>query len=87
MAKIIEYPRASLRSALQLADAVAGFAGSCSTELAAEKLGKKMSGAFQALVSATVKYRLIESKAGKLSKQSSIAISSWLIRQRRPKCD
>jgi hypothetical protein len=67
MAKIIEYPRASLRSALQLADAVAGFAGSCSTELAAEKLGKKMSGAFQALVSATVKYRLIESKAGKLS--------------------
>lgn len=67
MAKIIEYPRASLRSAMQLAEAVDGFAGSCGIELAAEKLGKKISGAFQALVSATVKYGLIDSKAGKLS--------------------
>lgn len=67
MAKIIDYPRASLRSALQLAEAVDGFAGSCSTELAAEQLGKKMSGAFQALVASAAKYGLIESKAGKLS--------------------
>lgn len=67
MAKIIEYPRASLRSSLQLAEAVDSFAGSCSPELAAEKLGKKLSGSFSALIGACVKYRLISSKFGKLS--------------------
>jgi len=41
MAKLTDYPRASLRAALQLAEAVDGFAGNCSAELAAEKLGKK----------------------------------------------
>lgn len=67
MAKIIDYPRGSLRNSLQLADAVDGFAGNCSIELAAEKLGKKVSGAFQALISSAVKYGLIDNKAGKLS--------------------
>lgn len=67
MAKIIDYPRASLRAALQVADAVDGFAGSCSVELAAEKLGKKVGGAFAAQISAAVKYGLIDSKGGKLS--------------------
>ncbi|MFL6674245.1 MAG: hypothetical protein ACJ8LG_13260 [Massilia sp.] len=43
------------------------FAGSCSIELAAEKLGKKVSGAFAALIGAAVKYRLIQGKGGKLS--------------------
>jgi hypothetical protein len=67
MAKIIDYPRASLRAALQLAEAVDGFAGSCSVELAAEQLGKKVSGAFSAQIGATAKYGLIESKGGKLT--------------------
>lgn len=67
MAKIIDYPRASLRAALQLAEAVDSFAGNCSIQLAAEKLGKKVSGAFQAQISAAVKYGLIDSKAGKLT--------------------
>ena len=67
MARIIEYPRASLRAALQLADAIDGFAGSCSVSLAAEKLGKKVSGAFQAQIGSSVKFGLINSKAGKLS--------------------
>lgn len=67
MAKIIDYPRASLRSALQLAEAIDGFAGSCSQDLAAEKLGKKVSGAFAAQIGAAVKYGLIDSKNGKLS--------------------
>lgn len=67
MAKIREYPKASLRAALQLADAVDGFAGSCSAELAAEKLGRKISGAFSTLVASTAKYGLIENKSGKLS--------------------
>jgi len=66
LAKIIDYPRASLRSALSLAEAVDSFAGSCSAELAAEKLGKRVSGAFAAVVGAASKYRLLESKAGKL---------------------
>jgi hypothetical protein len=67
MAKIIDYPRASLRSALQLAETVDSFAGSCSVELAAEKLGKKLSGAFSALVGSAVRYGLLESKAAKLT--------------------
>lgn len=67
MAKIIEYPRASLRAALQLAEAVDGFAGSCSAELAAEKLGKKISGAFSAQIASASKYGLIDNKGGKLT--------------------
>jgi hypothetical protein len=67
MAKQIDYPRASLRAAVQLAETVDGFAGSCSVELAAEKLGKKVSGAFAALVGAAVKYGLLQSKGGKLT--------------------
>jgi len=66
LGKNIDYPRASLRSALQLAEAVGSFAGTCSVELAAEKLGKRVSGAFAAVVGAAVKYKLLESKAGKL---------------------
>jgi hypothetical protein len=67
MAKQIDYPRASLRAAIQLAEAVDGFAGSCSVELAAEKLGKRLSGAFSAQISSAVKYGLIDNKNGKLT--------------------
>lgn len=67
MPKIIDYPRASLRNAIQLAEAVDGFAGSCSAELAAEQLGKKITGAFSAQIGAAVKYGLIDSKGGKLT--------------------
>lgn len=67
MAKIIDYPRASLRAALQLAEAVDGFGGSCTAELAAEQLGKKISGAFNAQIGAAAKYGLVESKGGRLT--------------------
>jgi len=67
MAKQIDYPRASLRAAIQLAEAVDGFAGSCSVDLAAEKLGKRLSGAFSAQISSAVKYGLIDNKGGKLT--------------------
>jgi hypothetical protein len=67
MAKIIDYPRVSLKSAMQLAEAIDGFAGSCSAELAAEKLGKKISGAFSAQIASASKFRLVDNKAGKLS--------------------
>jgi hypothetical protein len=69
MAKIIDYPRASLENGLQLAEAVSSLGGTCSVEMAAEKMGRKISGAFSALVSAAVKYGLVASKEGKLSTQ------------------
>lgn len=70
MAKVVDYPRASLENSLQLAEAVASLGGSCSIAMAADKMGRKVSGAFNALVSAAVKYGLIASKEGKLSVQS-----------------
>jgi hypothetical protein len=67
MPKIVDYPRASLKSALELAKAVEDLGGGCSTEMAAERLNKKVSGAFSALVSAATKFGLVESKSQKLS--------------------
>lgn len=67
MPKIIDYPRASLKSALELANAVNDLGGSCSMEMAAERLGRKGGGAFQAQISAAVKYGLVEAKAQRLS--------------------
>lgn len=69
MAKIVDYPRASFANSLQLADAVNSLGGECSVEMAADKMGKKVSGAFTALASAAVKYGLIASKKGRLSVQ------------------
>ena len=67
MSKAKDYPKATLKSALQLAEAVAGFAGSCSPQLAAEKMGRRISGAFSALIASGAKYGLVENKAGKLA--------------------
>lgn len=69
MAKIVDYPRASLQNSVALADAVAALGGTASIEMAAEKLHKKPSGAFSALMSATVKYGLLSSKDGRLLNQ------------------
>lgn len=66
MPKLIDYPRASLRASLELAKAVDELGGNCSIEMAAERLGKKVSGAFRALISASVKYGFIETKSQKL---------------------
>lgn len=67
MPKIVDYPRASLKNSLELADAVDSMGGSCTSQMAAERSGKKISGAFSALVGAAVKYGLIESKDSRLS--------------------
>lgn len=67
MPKQIDYPRATLKNCYQLAKAVDDLGGDCSLELAADKLNKKVGGAFQALVGSAVKYGLIASKGGKLS--------------------
>jgi hypothetical protein len=67
MPKQIDYPRASLKNALQLAQGVNDLGGSSSIELAADKLGKKGGGAFAALVGAATKYGLIVNKGGQLT--------------------
>lgn len=69
MAKIVDYPRASLESGMQLAEAVASLGGSSSVEMAADKMNRKVSGAFAAVVSAAVKYGIIVSKDGRLAVQ------------------
>lgn len=67
MAKQIDYPRATLKNSLQLAQAVDDLGGQCTTELAADKLNKKVSGAFNALIGSAVKYGLLTSKSGQLA--------------------
>ncbi len=67
MPKIVDYPRASLKSALELAKAVEDLGGECSSEMAAERLNKKISGAFSALISAATKFGLVVSKSQRLS--------------------
>lgn len=66
MARQIDYPRASLKNCLQLAQAVDDLGGKCSTEMAADKLNKKVSGAFAALVGSAGRFGLISSKKGQL---------------------
>lgn len=67
MAKIIDYPRASLANAMQLADAVDSLGGSAKIAMTAEKMGRKVSGAFSAVISAATKYGLVSSKDGRIS--------------------
>jgi len=66
MSKLIDYPRASFKNCLQLAVAVDDLGGKCRSEMAAEKLNKKISGAFHALVASTVRFGLITSAKGQL---------------------
>lgn len=66
MAKPIDYPQASLSAALQLAKAVDDLGGRCTTELAADKLNKKIGGGYRSLVGAAAKFGLLKSKGGYL---------------------
>lgn len=67
MPKQIDYPRASLKNSITVADAVNDLGGQCSAALAADKLGKQpTSGAYKALVGACVKYGLLSNKKGQL---------------------
>ena len=66
MPKQIEYPRASFKNALSLADAVNVLGGDCNTNTCADKLnykGGNKNGAFNALVGAAVKHGLVTSKS------------------------
>ena len=66
MPKLTEYPRASFKNALSLADAVNALGGDCNTNTCADKLnykGGNKNGAFNSLVGAAVKHGLITSKS------------------------
>jgi len=67
MPKLIDYPRAALKAALELAQAIDDLGGNSSIEMAAERLGKKVSGAFHAQISAATKYGLVTAKSQKLT--------------------
>lgn len=67
MARQTDYPRASLKNAIQLATAVHELGGSCSVEMAADKLDKKKGGAFTAQYSSAAKYGMVTSSKGQLA--------------------
>jgi|GEM_PF-1359064 len=66
MARQIDYPRASLKNTLELAQAIDDLGGKSSTDMAADKMNKKVSGAFQALIGSASKFGLVTSKKGQL---------------------
>ncbi len=70
MPKQLEYPRASFKNALSLADAVNTLGGDCNTNTCADKLnykGGNKNGAFNALVGAAVKHGLVTSRSETLT--------------------
>jgi len=56
MAIQTDYPRASLRRSLALAEAIDKLGGESSDESAADGIGNKVGGAFRSLVGAGVKF-------------------------------
>jgi len=71
MPRVVDYPRASLRRSLDLAQVIEDLGGEASIESAAEQMGNKVGGAFKALVGAAVKYGLINAKGGRLQVSQS----------------
>lgn len=67
MPKLIDYPRTSLNTAIEISDATYAMGGSCTAATCAAKLGKQMSGAFRAAIGSAVKFGLVTSKGGKLA--------------------
>lgn len=67
MGKKIEYPRASLAAALDVGNAVYELGGHSSVQTCADKMNKKVSGAFQALISAADKFGFIDNQRGDLT--------------------
>jgi len=67
MPKIVDYPRASLSNSVEIANAVYDLGGQSSIHTCADKMGKSVSGAFKALVSAADKFGLINNQRGDLT--------------------
>lgn len=66
MTKLIDYPKASLKNCLEVAAAIHSLGGRCTSAMAADKLHKKVSGAWGVLVGSVVRFGLITSKKGML---------------------
>jgi hypothetical protein len=64
--KGIDYPHASLKKSIDLAQGVYEIGGSCSAEMCAEKLGMKVGGGFRGRVTAATKYGLITNTRGQI---------------------
>jgi len=67
MPRFVDYPRSSLKRALEIANAVQELGGSCTIETCADHLRKKISGSFNAQVSSATKYNFITSQKGTLT--------------------
>lgn len=67
MPKIVDYPRGSLSNAVEIASAVYDLGGQSSIHTCADQMGKSVSGAFKALVSAADKFGLINNQRGELT--------------------
>lgn len=67
MPKIIDYPRASLKNCLELAKDLDALGGEAALETLADKANRKISGAFNALVSSSAKYGLLDVAKGRAS--------------------
>ena len=67
MPRLIEHPRASFKNGLEVAASVDYIGGSCTIDICAEKMKKKVSGAFKGLISAGVKHGLVTMKKEVLS--------------------
>lgn len=59
-----EYPYASIKQCMEFATAVDQLGGSSSIEMCAEKLDKRVSGAFRDIISSAVKYGFVTAKRG-----------------------
>ena len=67
MPKVLNYPTASFRKALEIAEATQSLGGSCDIDTCAHKLNKKVGGAFGMVVSASQKFGFTEYKKNTLS--------------------
>jgi len=67
MPKVVDYPHASFKSVFEIAAAVDYLGGSCSVDSCAERMKKKVSGAFKSLISAAIKHGLLTYKKDILS--------------------
>lgn len=66
MPRKLDYPRASFKACLELAEAVESLGGQCDMSTCADKMKKKLGGSFNALVGAATKFGLIARKQGNL---------------------
>lgn len=67
MSILVDYPGASLKKSLELAQAVDALGGNSSIDMCAHKLEKKVSGGFREILRSAVKFGFIISKNGNLT--------------------